>query len=90
MNLCTSEAFCPEKRYCPVNFNVGVSLQLTRYSLLVLHTNSCHYPNKITIVGSRGTDPLFAQASVLFRNVAIIGGKSIIYFMNAHCVSISS
>ena len=90
MNLCTPEAFCQEKRYCLVNFRVGVSLQLTHYSLLVLHINSCNYPNKITTVGSRGNDLLFAQASVLFRIVAISGGKSIIYFLNAHCISISS
>ena len=66
-------------------FNVAVSFQLTRHFLLVLRTNGCLYSNEIAIVGSRGTEVLSTQASVLFRNVVVRGETSVTYFLNAHC-----
>ena len=67
-------------------FNVGVSFQLTYNFLLVLHTNGCHYLNETATIGSRRAELLFEQAPVLFRNVAIRGGTSVTYFLNAHCI----
>ena len=58
MNLCTP--FCPGKTYCPVYFNIGVSFELKRNFLLVLHTDSCHYPNEIATVGIFGNEILSA------------------------------
>ena len=78
MKLCTREVFCPQKKYCPAYFNVGVSFQFMRHFLLVLRTNGCYYPSEIATVGSPGAELSSAQASVLFRNVAIRGEQ--VYF----------
>ena len=54
-----------------------------RHFLFVLRNNGCYYPNKIATFRLRGTELSSAQASVLFRYVAISGGISVTYFLNA-------
>ena len=71
------------KKVLSTNFKNGISFHLTRHLLLVLHTIGCHYRSEIATVESRGTELTSAEASVLFRNVAIIGGTSATYFLKA-------
>ena len=85
MNLCTPEAFCPGKTYCvPMYFNIGVSFELKRNFLFVLHTNSCHCPNEIATVGIFGNELLSALFDLVVDNVAMCGGTSVIDFLNTH------